>query len=51
MTTLCRNFNVLPRAGGLFDQPWIVVELMKMVTSAQNKKDEEDRKKQNNGSR
>lgn len=50
-TTLCRTLNVLPRAGGLYDQPWIVVEMMKMVIAAQHKKDEEDRKKANRGSR
>lgn len=41
MTILCRQLNVLPYSGGLYEQPWIVVEMMKMVIEAQNKKDKQ----------
>lgn len=46
MTTLCRGLNVLPYEGGLYQQPWIVVEMMKIVIEMQNKKEEQERKKQ-----
>lgn len=41
-TQLCRTLNVLPYEGGLFNQPWIVVELMKMVISAQHERERRD---------
>jgi hypothetical protein len=45
MAMLCRTYQVLPRTGGLMDQPWIVVEVLKMVTVAQNQKEARDNKK------
>lgn len=45
MTNLCRTLNVLPYTGGLYEQPWIVVEMMKMVIIAQNEKEKRDQEK------
>jgi len=45
MTDLCRQLNVLPYAGGLYEQPWIVVEMMRMVIKAQSEKEERERKR------
>jgi hypothetical protein len=45
MTDLCQNLNVLPYAGGLFEQPWIVVEMMRMIIKAKSEKAERERKK------
>jgi hypothetical protein len=45
MTELCRVLNVLPYSGGLYEQPWIVVEMMKMVINAQTEKEKRDREK------
>lgn len=45
MTVLCRMLGVMPREGGLYDQSWIVVEMMKMVIEAQNKKEDRERSK------
>jgi len=45
MTTLCRTLNVLPYAGGLYNQPWIVVEMMKFAIEAQNAKDKKDQER------
>ncbi len=45
MTDLCRVLNVLPYSGGLYEQPWIVVEMMRMVIKAQNEKEERERKR------
>lgn len=46
---LCRGLNVLPYAGGLYEQPWIVVELMKMAIAAQNEKDKRDQERRRSG--
>ncbi len=45
MTYLCRELHVLPYAGGLYEQPWIVVELMKMAIEAQNEKQKRDQER------
>lgn len=42
MTILCRTLNVLPYSGGLMEQPWIVVEMMKMVIAAQHSKEKRE---------
>ena len=47
MVILCRELGVLPYEGGLYDQPWIVVEMMKMVIEAQ----EERKRRENNKGR
>jgi hypothetical protein len=49
MTDLCRALNVLPYSGGLYEQPWIVVEMMRIVIKAQN--EEEERKRRKSGAK
>lgn len=51
MATLCRGLNVLPYAGGLYEQPWIVVELMKIAIEMQNVKDKRDRERSKGGTK
>ena len=38
LTSLCQAFQVLPRAGGLLDQDWYLVDGMEHVLKAQNEK-------------
>jgi len=45
MVDTCRLLNVLPRSGGLLDQDWIEIRLLRTVTIAYLEKEERDRPK------
>lgn len=40
----CRSINALPRAGGLYDQPWNFVVFLQLVLVAEQEKAEHDRR-------
>jgi hypothetical protein len=44
LTSLCKELGALPREGGLLDQDYYHVVLMRSVLTAVNEKDQKDRK-------
>ena len=46
IVTLCREFHVLPKPGGLLDQPWVWVQKLGAVVEAQNEADNKKRELQ-----
>lgn len=42
---LCKNFSVLPEAGGLFDQENQIVEAFEIISSTSNMIENEEQKK------
>jgi hypothetical protein len=45
LTGMCRSLGVLPRPGGVFDQDWYHIALLKAGLRAFNLKEEQDSKK------
>jgi hypothetical protein len=46
MASLCKTLHTLPRAGGLYDQDWYHVALLKAGLYAIGKKEQRDQKEQ-----